>query len=101
MICTPQMRLWCEIKGGKIEVIQDDVFDSNNVIKNYYCIYNEDRILYLALNNDSANNIKSKYNEIKEALVPKEFNFIVTPKEIDELIESMSNIVARGINMSV
>ena len=35
-------------------------------LENNYCIYNEDRILYLALNNDSANNIKSKYNEIKD-----------------------------------
>ena len=42
-----------------------------------------------------------KYGIIKEALIPKEFNLIVTPKEIDELIENMSSIVARGINMSL
>lgn len=56
-----------------------------------------------AKSNDYLNKLKEEdnYDEIKEALVPKEFNFIVTPKEIDELIESMSNIVAKGINMSV
>lgn len=56
-----------------------------------------------AKSNDYLNKLKEEdnYNEIKEALVPKDFNFIVTPKEIDELIESMSNIVAKGINMSL
>ena len=56
-----------------------------------------------AKSNEYLNKLKEedKYNEIKEALVPREFNFIVTPKEIDELIENMSNIVAKGINMSV
>ena len=39
--------------------------------------------------------------EIKDALNPSDYNMIVTPKEIDELIENMSNIVARGINMSL
>lgn len=29
---------------------------------------------------------------------PGEYNFIVTPKEIDELIENMSAVVANGIN---
>ena len=28
------------------------------------------------------------------------FNFIVTPKEIDSLIENVSTIVSEGINMS-
>ena len=28
------------------------------------------------------------------------FNFIVTPKEIDSLIENMTTIVSEGINMS-
>lgn len=36
---------------------------------------------------------------IKEVLTPSDYNFIVTPKEIDELIENMSSIVARGINI--
>jgi len=44
---------------------------------------------------------KDKYEMIKEALIPKDYNFIVTPKEIDELIDNMSNVVARGINLSL
>jgi spore protease len=44
---------------------------------------------------------KDNYEEIKEALLPRDFNFIVTPKEIDVLIDNMSSIVARGINMSL
>ena len=56
-----------------------------------------------AKSNDYLNNLKNKdnYEEIKEALNPSNYNMIVTPKEIDELIENMSNIVARGINMSL
>ena len=30
-----------------------------------------------------------------------EYNMIVTPKEIDDLIQNMSEIVAEGINMSL
>ncbi len=41
---------------------------------------------------------ENKYEMIKEVLAPEEYNFIVTPKEIDELIENMSSVVARGIN---
>ena len=33
--------------------------------------------------------------------LPEDENFIVTPKEIDELITNMSNVVARGINLSL
>jgi len=33
--------------------------------------------------------------------LPENENFIITPKEIDELIDNMSNIVARGINQSL
>lgn len=44
---------------------------------------------------------EDKYNMIKEVLLPKDYNFIVTPKEIDELIKTMSSIVARGINASL
>lgn len=54
-----------------------------------------------ANSNDYLNNLhgQDKYEIIKEALMPQDYNFIVTPKEIDELIENMSSIVARGINM--
>ena len=44
---------------------------------------------------------QDNYEEIKEALIPNDYNMIVTPKEIDDLIENMSSIVARGINMSL
>ena len=39
--------------------------------------------------------------KINMALIPKEFNLIVTPKEIDELIENMKDVVARGINFAL
>lgn len=44
---------------------------------------------------------EDKYNIIKEVLSPEEFNFIVTPKEIDGLIEKMKDVIARGINYAV
>ena len=44
---------------------------------------------------------EDNYNEIKEVLMPKEYNLIVTTKEIDELIENMKDIVANGINNSL
>ena len=42
-----------------------------------------------------------KYSLIREALIPKEYNLIVTPKEIDDLIENMKDVVARGINFAI
>jgi len=56
-----------------------------------------------AKSNDYLNKLKQEdnYEEIKEALLPKDFNFIVTPKEIDELILNMTSVVARGINMAL
>jgi len=42
-----------------------------------------------------------KYEEVKEALNVGEYNMIVTPKEIDDLIENMKDIVARGINQII
>ena len=44
---------------------------------------------------------EGKYGIIKEDLVPKEFNLIVTPKEIDDLIENMKDVIARGINFAL
>ena len=41
------------------------------------------------------------YEEVKEALNVGDYNMIVTPKEIDDLIENMKDIVARGINFAV
>lgn len=56
-----------------------------------------------AKSNEFLNEFKEedKYEMIKEALIPSDFNFIVTPKEIDELIENMASIVARGINIAI
>lgn len=56
-----------------------------------------------AKSNDYLNQLKEedKYTIIKEALVEEKFDLIVTPKEIDDLIENMSSVVARGINKSL
>ena len=56
-----------------------------------------------AKSNEYLNSLKEQdnYEEIKEALNPYDYNMIVTPKEIDELIKNMASIVARGINLSV
>lgn len=44
---------------------------------------------------------EDKYEMIKEVLAPEEYNFIVTPKEIDDLIENMKDVIARGINFAI
>ena len=56
-----------------------------------------------AKSNEYLNQLKDEdnYEEIKEALIPNDYNLIVTPKEIDDLIENMAEIVATGINRSV
>ena len=56
-----------------------------------------------AKSNDYLNRLKEQdnYEEIKGALIPNDFNMIVTPKEIDDLIENMKDVVARGINFAV
>lgn len=56
-----------------------------------------------AKSNDYLNSLQEedKYQMIKNALIPEDYNFIVTPKEIDDLIENMSSVVARGINLSL
>ncbi len=53
-----------------------------------------------AESNDVLNKLKDEdnYERIKNALIPNDYNFIVTPKEIDELIDSMKDIISRGIN---
>ena len=56
-----------------------------------------------AKSNDYLNNLKEEnnYEEIKKALLPQDYNLMVTPKEIDDLIENMKDIVAQGINQSL
>lgn len=65
-------------------------------------------ILIEKLQNEAKSNIflnelkeQDNYEQIKDALNPTDYNMIVTPKEIDELIENMKDVVARGINMSL
>ena len=55
------------------------------------------------VSNQYLNQLKEddNYEGIKEALLPNDYNMIVTPKEIDDLIVNMSSVVARGINMSL
>ena len=56
-----------------------------------------------AKSNEYLNNLKNQdnYENIKDALIPNDFNMIVTPKEIDELIENMKDILAKGINLAL
>lgn len=62
-----------------------------------------DRLQEKAESNDYLNKLQEndKYEEVKEALNVGEYNMIVTPKEIDDLIENMKEVVARGINLAV
>lgn len=56
-----------------------------------------------ANSNEYLNKLKEEdtYEDIKKVLIPLNYNMIVTPKEIDELIENMSSVVARGINFAL
>ena len=56
-----------------------------------------------AQSNEYLNRLRetNKYDLIREALIPKDYNLIVTPKEIDELIENMKDVIARGINFAI
>ena len=62
-----------------------------------------DRLQEKAESNDYLNKLQQndKYEDVKEALNVGEYNMIVTPKEIDDLIENMKDVVARGINFAV
>ena len=62
-----------------------------------------DKLQQDAKSNDYLNELRNtnKYELIREALIPKDYNLIVTPKEIDDLIENMKDVVARGINFAI
>ena len=62
-----------------------------------------DKLQEKAQSNEYLNNLQKndKYEEVKDALNVGEYNMIVTPKEIDDLIENMKDIVARGINQTI
>ncbi len=44
---------------------------------------------------------EEKYDLIREVLEPYSANIIVTPKEVDEIIVNLSQIIANGINIAV
>ena len=56
-----------------------------------------------AESNEYLNKLKEQdnYEEIKEALAQYDYNMMVTPKEIDKLIENMKDVIVRGINYAV
>lgn len=65
-------------------------------------------LLIEKLQNEAKSNVylnqlkeKDNYESIKDVLNPQDYNMIVTPKEIDKLIENMKDVLARGINMSL
>ncbi len=65
-------------------------------------------LLIEKLQNEAKSNVflnqlkeQDNYEGIKDVLNPQDYNMIVTPKEIDQLIENMKDVVARGINMSL
>ena len=62
-----------------------------------------ERLQEKAESNEYLNRLQQndKYEEEKEALNIGEYNMIVTPKEIDGLIENMKEIVAQGINLAM
>ena len=62
-----------------------------------------ERLQEKAESNEYLNRLQQndKYEEVKEALNVGEYNMIVTPKEIDGLIENMKEIVAQGINLAM
>ena len=62
-----------------------------------------DKLQDKAQSNEYLNKLQQedKYEEVKDALNVGEYNMIVTPKEIDDLIENMKDIVARGINQTI
>lgn len=62
-----------------------------------------DKLQEEAKSNDYLNNLKNedKYEMIREALIPNDYNLIVTPKEIDKVVENMSLLIAKGINRSL
>lgn len=56
-----------------------------------------------AESNNYLNKLKEQdnYNEIKEALNPYNYNLVVTPKEVDELTESLAGLISNAINFAI
>ena len=57
-----------------------------------------DKLQQDAKSNDYLNELR---NTNKYELIREDYNLIVTPKEIDDLIENMKDVVARGINFAI
>jgi len=53
--------------------------------------------------NEYLNKLKEvdNYDEIKEALNPYDYNLVVTPKEVDELTESLAELISHAINFAL
>lgn len=62
-----------------------------------------DKLQEKAESNKYLNKLKEndKYEDVKEALNIGDYNMIVTPKEIDDLIENMAKIVSKSINYAL
>ena len=56
-----------------------------------------------ARSNEKLNQLieQDNYEEIKSALMPEDINLVVTPKDIDELIENIKEIIVKGINFAM
>ena len=80
---------------------KDEEFDVVAILDGKVTKVSNDDTLGNIVTIEHENGIVSTYESIKDILNPQDYNMIVTPKEIDELIKNMANIVARGINMSV
>ena len=85
------------IAADSLEILINKIKDELQSCKGENCLSENDKIyesITTLLNQD-------KYEMIKEVLIPADYNLIVTPKEIDDLIENMKDVVARGINFSL
>ncbi len=70
----------------------------NLIVKNLKESTSESKPLYKMLTTIEE---EDKYELIKQALAENIGDFIVTPKEIDRVIEDISSVIANGINISV
>ena len=86
---------------GKVDIDLKDV-DLATITNDCLDIFIEN-LQSQAKSNEYLNNLKNQdnYEEIKTALNPRDYNMIVTPKEVDDLIENMKNIVAKSINYAI
>ena len=92
----------CGVNTSRLKLLKEsEKRELLNIIKNG--TYKQKLHATLKLIDAYLNKLKEQdnYEEIKEALNPSDYNMIVTPKEIDDLIENMKDVIARGINYAV